>query len=202
MSDAAHGEVEQDEILGDMDEIDVELRSPVEVRSRVLILAAVLRRLMLENATAADGSDPTAEAFDEREWLRENGLTSELLPEEALLLDGPLKSVPPEAIVEASWQGESLVALAWAIRILDLPPVGTVTDPGRVIDAVPRPWDEIQGWRGDPEIVSESEAVREREIAEIWYWRATTEVLRRGGPVAESQDYDEAIREVAAEALD
>jgi hypothetical protein len=36
---------EQGEVLTDQDEIDVELRAPAEIRARILILAAVLRRL-------------------------------------------------------------------------------------------------------------------------------------------------------------
>ena len=42
---------------GDQDEIDVHLRSPVEVRTRIVILAAVLRRLALENPAVDDGGD-------------------------------------------------------------------------------------------------------------------------------------------------
>jgi len=202
MSDPPQRNFDPDEILEDQDEIDVELRSPAEVRTRILILSAVLRRLTLENATAAEGSDPTAEAFDEREWLREIGLTSELTPEDAVLLNSPLGTLAPEAIIEASWRGEALSALAWAIDIVDLPPFDTVSDPARVIDAVPRPWDEIHGWLGDRTLISESDVVHEREIAEIWHWRATTEVLRRSGSVGEKQDYEEAIRDVASEALD
>jgi hypothetical protein len=71
-----------------------------------------------------------------------------------------------------------------------------------VIDTVPRPWDAIQNWLRDPSMVSESEVVRQREIAEIWHWRVTTEVLRRSGSAAENQDFEEAIQDVAAEALD
>ena len=76
-------------------------------------------------------------------------------------------------------------ALGWAIDALAMPPLDTVSDPRPVIEVVPRPWDETQGWLGDPAIVSELEAVREREVAEIWYWRLTSEVLRRTAAGAE-----------------
>ena len=52
----------------------------------------------------------------------------------------------------------------------------------------------------DPAFVSESDAVRQRELAEIWHWRATTELLRRDAPAADRRAYDAAIEEVAAEA--
>src|SRR5918997_6506956 len=110
-SDEPSRDAERDEIYQDQDEIDVELRSPGEVRTRILILATVLRRLALENAAVADVGDVSAEAFDEREWLREQGLERELTLGEAALLDSPLGSVAPEAVGEASWQAEALVVL-------------------------------------------------------------------------------------------
>jgi hypothetical protein len=201
MSDAPLSDVELDEEQGEHDEIDVELRSPNEVRARILILTTVLRRLALENADVEDSDDFSAEAFDQREWLRELGLASELSVREAALLESPLGTIGPEAIIEASWQGEALMALAWAISAVEMPPLDTVSDPRQVIDFVPRPWDGTQEWLADTTIVSEAEAAREREIAEIWHWRMTTEVLRRAVSAAASRDYEEAIRDVATEAL-
>jgi hypothetical protein len=193
-------EFERDDTHDDLDEIDLELRSPVEIRTRILILASILRRLSLEDAAIEDGGDVSAEAFDEREWLREQGLAGKLTAGEAELIDGPPGTAGPEAISEASWQGEALVVLGWAIGALDMPPVGTLSDPRPLLDFVPRPWEGAKEWLGDAGIVSESEAAREREIAEIWYWRLTTEALRRTAPSADRHDYEEAIREVAAEA--
>jgi Domain of unknown function (DUF4272) len=201
MSDAPLSAVEQDDVLGEHDEIDVELRAPNEVRARILILATVLRRLALENAAVNDSDELSAEAFDQREWLREQGLARELTAGEATLLESPLGAVAPEAIIDVSWQGEALMALAWGIGVGSMPPIDTVADPRPVIDIVPRPWDGTQEWLDDPTIVSEAEAAYEREVAEIWHWRMTTEVLRRAGSAADSEDYDEAIRDVAAEAV-
>src|SRR5215211_5649887 len=128
MSDASPGHLKRDEVHGDQDEIDVELRSPIEVRTRILILASVLRRLALENPTVDDVSDLSAEAFDEREWLRAQDLTGELTPMEAALLGSALGAVAPEVLSSASWEGEALVALGWAVGIAGMPPVGTLTD--------------------------------------------------------------------------
>src|SRR3954471_6238548 len=123
MSDVRPRVVEQHEVYGDEDEIDVHLRSPVEVRTRIVILAAVLRRLSLEDPAFEDGGELSAEAFDEREWLREQDLTSQLTPREAILLESPPGSVTPEAVSEVSWEGESLIALGWAVGALALPPI-------------------------------------------------------------------------------
>src|SRR5687767_8281927 len=201
MSDARQSHLEPDEAVAEQDEIALELRSPVEVRTRILILSSFLRRLSLEDRTNGDGSDASAEAFDEREWLREQGLAGRLTGNEAALLDSPPGAVAREAISEASWQGEALVVLGWAIGVHEMPPVGTVSDPRPLLDVVPRPWDETKEWLGDPAIIAESEAAREREVAEIWYWRLTTEVLRRTASAVDRHEYEEAIQDVAAEAL-
>jgi hypothetical protein len=185
----------------DSDEIDVELRTPIEIRTRIVILSAILRRLALEDAALDEEGDPLADAFDEREWLREQGLASQLTARETALLDSPLGSIATELTIEASWQGEALVALAWAIDAMPLPPVDATSDPRPIMELVPRPWDAIKAWVGEPVIVAESDAVRERELAEIWHWRATTELLRREASPADRRDFEAAIREVAAEAL-
>jgi hypothetical protein len=82
-----------------------------------------------------------------------------------------------------------------------MPSTDATSDPRPTLDVVPRPWDAIHDWVTDPALVSESDAARERELTEIWHWRATTELLRREGSAADRQDYESAIGEVAAEAL-
>ena len=184
----------------DVDEIDVELRAPQEVRARILILSSILRRLALETAPLPGEGDPVADAFDEREWLRDQGLTSQLSAPEAAFLDGRPGSASSEAIMELSWQAEALVALAWAVGLLDMPAVDVPPDLGWIVDLVPRPWDAINTWMSDPAIVSESDAAQQRESAEIWHWRATTESVRRQAASADRRDYDAAIAEVVVEA--
>jgi hypothetical protein len=183
------------------DEIDVELRAPAEVRVRILVLSAILRRLALESDPADDAGDQLGDAFDEREWLRDQGLAGELTPQEATLLSSPPGTLASDAIGEASWQGEALSALAWAIGAVEMPPVDAPSDPRPILNIVPHPWGTTQDWIGDSTLVSELDAVREREVTEIWHWRATTELLRREASEAERGEYEAAIREVAAEAL-
>jgi Domain of unknown function (DUF4272) len=202
MSDLRPRIPERVDVRVDEDEIDVELRTPAEARARILILAAVLRRLALEEAFLDAAGELLGEAFDERAWLQDQGLAGDLTPRESVLLDSPVGSSTPEEIAHFSWQGEAMVALAWAVGVADRPPVDATSDPLPVMDLVPRPWDTIQRWMSDPAIVSESDAVRERELAEIWHWRATTELLLREASAADRREYEAAIREVAAEALD
>ena len=191
---------EQYEAIVDLEEIDVELRTPEEVRARVLILSSILRRLALENIPSDSEGDSLADAFDEREWLRDQELAGQLTAGESAFLDSRPGSIVPEVTREVSWQGEALIALAWAITISDMPPIDETSDPRTILDLVPRPWDTIKAWVSDPGFVSESDAVRQRELAEIWHWRATTELLRRAAAPAARRDYEAAIAEVAAEA--
>jgi hypothetical protein len=202
MSDVSPSISEGDDTLADQNEIDVELRTPAEVRARILILAAVLRRLALEDALTDAVGERLADAFDERMWLQDQGLASDLSPRESALLTSPVGSFAPEEIAEASWQGEAMITLAWAAGAVERPPIDATSDPRPVMDLVPRPWDPIQRWMSDPAIVSDTDAVRERELAEIWHWRATTELLLREASAADRREYEAAIREVAAEARD
>ena len=158
------------------------LRSPVEVRTRILILAAVLRRLALETATPDGGVICLL-----KRSMSGSGCESKIWPGNSRREKRRCSTVRPAPIApggqrEVSWQGEAL-SRAW---------LGS----RRVVYAADsthsRTWAQswtsclVHGmrtaaWISDPAIVSESEAVRERELAEIWYWRATTEVLRRDG---------------------
>ena len=185
----------------DLEEIDVELRTPEEVRARILILSSILRRLALEDIPPGGEGDSLGDAFDEREWLLDQDLAGQLTAGEAAFLDSRPGSIAPEVTTEVSWQGEALIALAWAISVSDMPKVGETSDPRTIMDLVPRPWDTTKAWMNDPAFVSESDAVRQRELAEIWHWRATTELLRREASRADRRDYEAAIAEVAAEAF-
>jgi hypothetical protein len=191
-----------DDVLADEDEIDVELRTPAEVRARILILASILRRLALEDAPTDAAGDLLADAFDERVWLQDQALAGNLTPRESALLDSAVGSFAPEEIAEVSWQGEAMITLAWAVGAVDKPPVDRTSNPRPVMELVPRPWDTVQRWMSDPGIVDETDAVRERELADVWHWRAMTELLLREASVADRREYETAVREVAAEALD
>ncbi len=184
----------------DPGEIDIDLRTPKEVRARILILSAILRRLALETAPQDGKNDPLADAFDEREWLRDQGLQHQVTARDAALLDSPIGAIAAEAIREVSWQGEALVALAWAVGVRDMPPLDATSDLDPIMDLVPRPWDSINAWMSESAIVSESDAARHRELAEIWHWRAATELLLREASATDRRDYLAAIEEVAAEA--
>src|SRR5829696_925359 len=141
--------------------MDVDLRTPVEIRARILIVSAIFRRLALENAPLDEEEDPLADAFDEREWLREQGLARQLTARETALLDSPLGSIAPELTIEASWQGEALSALAWAVDAMPMPSGHESAHPRPIMVRVPRPWDAIRAWVSQAAIGSPFAALHE-----------------------------------------
>jgi Domain of unknown function (DUF4272) len=180
------------------DEIDIELRPAHEVAARVIVLATVLRRLALERGD--DSDDARGDAFDLREWLREQNLVSAATMRELALLNHPVESLAPDEIAEWSWQGIGFVTLAWALGLSELPPVDATSPIDRVLALVPAPWDSVAAWLREAQLRSEPTIALERERAEVWYWRVVTEALHREASRNERREYDEAIAEVVAEA--
>jgi hypothetical protein len=181
------------------DEIDITLRPPADVGARIIILATLLRRLSLEDIAPSDPDEAASEAFDLREWLRDQGLTQLLTPREAEILALPPGQVPPADMTELSWQGEALAALSWAAQLGPLPPHGAAADLHSLLPGIPAPWEAIAPWIADLTLIPESAIASERERAEIWHWRATVEASRRVAPPTERHAYEDAIREVTDE---
>jgi hypothetical protein len=183
----------------DDDEIDITLRPPADVGARIIILATLLRRLSLKEIAPSDPDEAASEAFDLREWLRDQGLTQPLTSREAEILALPPEQIPPADMTELSWQGEALAALSWAAQLAPLPPYDAAADLHNLLPGIPAPWEATAPWIADLALVPESAIATERERAEIWHWRATVEASRRVAPPTEGQAYEDAIREVTDE---
>jgi hypothetical protein len=184
----------------DEDEIEITLRQPAEVAARAIVLASLLRRLALEDVSASDADHARNEAFDLREWLREQGLTAALTPEETVPFDLQVGQLAASARTETSWQAEGLAVLIWALGAGPTPIPGTTAELDRALTNVPAPWDAVRPWIELARLLPESEIAREREVAELWHWRANVEALRRQASTADRRDFEDAIRDVAAEA--
>lgn len=179
------------------DELDIELRPATAVAARAIIVAAVLHRLAMERAeTATDEAD---EAFDLREWLREQRLLDLAAPDERELLERTAGSLTHEEVSRWSWQGEALAALAWALQLARIDPPGVPTDLGTALAHIPSPWDAAGEWRRQARLQPESTIITERERAELWRWRAVTEAARREATPGEIGDIETAIADVVAE---
>jgi hypothetical protein len=187
---------------GDDDELDIRLRTPGETAARAIVLGAVCRRAYLElpeRPEAAD--DPEGERFDLSAWLRDEGLQPAISPAERRLLETRLGRVPRDDAEAASWRGEALAALGWALRLLDeMPPYDVPADLGALMALIPGPWDKTAAFRGGTQLRDEPAIAAARETAEIWHWRATTADLLLAATGREARELTAVVREVARDA--
>ena len=112
------------------DDFDTIPPTAERVAARALVLTAVACRSSLE----ADAGSPEAEDFRESlvEWMRSAGLDGEAEGPELALLRAPLGSLDEQATIDASWQGEGVGVLAWALRRYDLPSYDELVAPPEI----------------------------------------------------------------------
>ena len=186
------------------DELDIRLRSPAETAARAVVLGAVCRRAYLElpREPADEGAeDPEAERFDLSAWLRDEGLWPAVSPTERRLLETRLGRVPAEQAETASWRGEALAALGWALGLVDpLPPFDTPADLDALLGLVPGPWDKTRAFHTAATLRDEGSIAAAREAAELWHWRADTADLIGAASAREAKELAAVVREVAADA--
>jgi hypothetical protein len=182
------------------DEIDIELRSATEISRRAIVVAAVLQRITLEDSAARNDLDVAGEAFDLREWIVTEQLKDTLTTSEVRIFETPVGEIPRDDCLDLSWQSEALATLLWSIGIRKLPASGLQSELASLLEDVPHPWDRISGWVARANLRPESTIARERELADLWYWRLGAEIEGRNAPDAERASYQQAIREVVAEA--
>lgn len=187
----------------DEQEIDIALRSPEEVGARIIVLAALCRRLFLEDPAAMEAleEDPETERWDLNAWLDERGLSAVVTPEERRLLERPVGQFAPEELARGPWLSEALMALAWAACLVDvLPPPVEPVDVAPVLAQIPAPWDELRPFIDRLRLRSEEEIAFERERAEVWAWRAGIETERRATRGRAARELQAVIEEVVHEA--
>jgi hypothetical protein len=92
---------------------------PARVARRALVLSAVCCRSAIED----DAQNAEAETFRREvlEWLHDVSAIDEAEPEELALLSAPLGSLNERQVIDASWHGEGLGVLAWALARYELP---------------------------------------------------------------------------------
>jgi hypothetical protein len=129
------------------------------VAARALVLSAVSCRGLIEK----DAHEPGAEVLRQNviRWLNDIGIASELESIEITLLSTPLGKLDRKAEMDATWQSESTVVLAWALRHASLPPFNVECDPNKIADAI--------GFLDDPKGTPlHNPRLRASEEIEIW----------------------------------
>jgi hypothetical protein len=116
----------------DFDDIEFSPPTAERVAARALVLAAMVFRSSLEAST----DDPEAEAArdDLVAWLASAGIGAELEDHERAFIGASLGSLDRQSTINASWRGEAMAVLAWALGRAALPPYDTIVDSPTIAD--------------------------------------------------------------------
>lgn len=192
-----------EELTADDLEIEVDLRSAGEAAERLVVLGAVCRRAFLEDRPGdVSDEEPAAERFDLLGWLRSEGLETAVVPSERRVLEAGVGRLEPEVAGAASWRSEGMVALGWALGLVEaMPTYEGAADPAALLAVVPAPWEATASLRSGACLRREEEIAAERERAELWHWRAETADLLADATGSEREELMAVIRDVTREAV-
>ncbi|HEU0115124.1 MAG TPA: DUF4272 domain-containing protein [Thermomicrobiales bacterium] len=184
----------------DDDSVDINPRPAALVARRATLIASLLRRVGIEiGVVGAD--DALAERFDLAAWTAAEGLPALATEAEAATFAAPLGALDPLLIEDATWDAEALVALAWALGLISpMPPYDAIANPLAALSAMPLPWDSIAQFARSAKLRPETELAKERERAEVWRWRALTEMAKRDAPAATRPKLETAMNQFSREA--
>lgn len=184
------------------DSIEIELRPRRQVVDRLLSLIALANRLGLESQSEY-GSEDLEARFDLIAWLIDARAIDELTNFERGVLEARLGYLSEGERDRLIFSLESALPLAWALGLVEHSPAFPNPVEGRdLLPSLPEPGQDVAKFRQQGELVSEEEAAAERELAEIWLWRLTSERDRRDEAAAGSQELHDVIFETIDEVLD
>jgi hypothetical protein len=104
------------------------------VAARALVLSAVSCRALIEEDAGKQGAEDLRLRL--LPWLETIGAAEELEPAETTLIATPLGKLEEKKGVDASWQSEGMVVLAWALGFAELPPVHVQCEPSDVANCM------------------------------------------------------------------
>jgi Domain of unknown function (DUF4272) len=113
--------------------------------------------------------------------LREGGLWDEMGQNERDFMQaGPIE-VSPQALIDANWLGESTVCLLWALgHVSELQPYDQPAKPELTNELPAKPFQVLI----ENAVLRAGDKIRkQRDLAELWHWRARTRQLRESGRV-------------------
>jgi hypothetical protein len=186
------------------DEIDINPRPAQEAGRRLIVLASLCRRAFLEDDIAGGvlGDELENERFDILAWLDDTGLTDDIEPSERSLLAQAIGSITDLDQLDSLMRLEAAGAIAWYLEILpEIPGFDVDTSTTSFLDQIPSPWDSIAAWLAALEPRSLEDLAAQRELAEIWTWRAEIEEQRLIADGNERSRIEATIRETALEAV-
>ena len=163
-------------------------RTPEEVATRVVCLGAIVTRstsedLIAEGVVSPDFVALTHCAPDDlagsiNAWLEKDLLVSYLSPSERAWMAKPSGTWPRQEILDSFWRREALMALEWALQIVEPFPPQDVQLP--LQDLLESSWlfKETVRFREGASLRLPQEISKQRDIAEFWLWRSRTSTLQ------------------------
>src|SRR5207245_1634446 len=156
-----------------------------KVAQRALCLEALLVRESLEESinvkTPSAGASVLELSGRLNSWLAKEGISIYLSPREKDLVAKPLGSWTTEEIVTASWRSEALGVILWALSSIErVPPYDTEFPKSQILARVDL-GARSNGFAAKIRLKPPRDVSQERNIAELWHWRARTAELQRKG---------------------
>lgn len=113
------------------------------------------------------------------EQLKSSGLWRDVEAGERVFLQGGLQAENEQARIDSSWLAESIACLLWALQMIpELPPYDQETSSDLVQEFKAASIEEaIKKAR----LRSKDEIEKQRNLAELWHWRARTRRLQEEG---------------------
>jgi hypothetical protein len=162
-----------------VDEIELVPPSPYRVAARALLLSAITCRSGIDGMAG----DAQAEQLNARilDWLTRLEIGDEIERHERELLIKPLGELSEEERVDASWQSEGLVILAWALQLAEPPPFDVQVDPVSVTDKLGFLTDQARRVLAAPNLrdAADLDMCSERQFAVYWRLRTFARDRRR-----------------------
>lgn len=113
------------------------------------------------------------------EQLKAAGLWADVEEDERTFLQAAIDEVSPQQRIDASWLAESIVCLLWALRILPELPSYDQEANHELFKKLPAA--SIKDLVKQARLRSKMEIEKQRDIAELWHWRARTRKLQEEG---------------------
>lgn len=175
--------VAPNEERGDADE-DPSPPDPNRVARRAIVMSAVVCRAFIESDAGSDDAERFRTGLTE--WLASLGVSQELEPWEAAMLEKPLGNLESAEQINASWLSEGLAVLAWALGRYELPPYDQSVDPKAVADSLKFLQDGAKQLLSEPHLRPAEELEGYNNAVFSLHWR-----LRQYGLTHEPMDFEE-----------
>ena len=178
------------DVPDDDDELEETPPSARRVRDRAIVLTALAMRSSMEDERTppmasrdvgedAFGAEQLVRQRELLHWLEDIGAGRECEPRERQLLEAEIGSLAPQDAIDASWELEGAVVLAWALGRIELPPFDQACRPAAVADALGLLERPLPGDVSDATLRAGAEIeALERQLFTI-HWRLREFSLRR-----------------------